>query len=264
MTFTNKTVWITGASSGIGEALTYALSKRGAQLIISSRNKESLQKVKQQCRVEEAHIHILPLDLAQTETLEHKAEQAQAAFGPIDYLFNNGGVSQRSLAVETDMQVIREVMEVNFFGTIALTKAVLPGMIERQQGHNVVTSSVRGKFGTRLRSTYAASKHALHGWFDSLRQELFEHHISVTLVCPGFIKTNVTINALKGDGTKLGEMSGGQAHGMPPKECAKKILEGVQKGKAECYIGGKEVLGVYLNRMAPGLLRKVLQKSEVT
>lgn len=264
MDFKNKTIWITGASSGIGEALAYDLSRRGAKLILSSRSTDALQKVKEQCQGPSNDIKILPLDLTETHILPQKVDEALQLFGPIDYLFNNGGISQRSLAVETDMQVIREVMEVNFFGTVALTKALLPSMIERKQGHIVVTSSVMGKFGTRMRSTYAASKHALHGYFDSLRQEVFEHNINITLVCPGFIKTKVTINALKGDGSKLGEMSEGQQKGMTPEKCAEEIVAGVINNKQELYIGGREIWGVYLKRLSPKLLQKVLRSSEVT
>lgn len=264
MSFKNKVVWITGASSGIGEALTYALHKRGARLIISSRREEQLQKVKNKCAQNAEHIYVLPLDLAQTEHLSQKTDEALSVFGHIDYLFNNGGVSQRSLAVETDMNVIRDIMEVNFFGTVALTKAVLPSMMERNSGHIVVTSSVMGKFGTRMRSTYAASKHALQGWFDCLRQEVGDHNIDITLVCPGFIKTNVTINALKGDGSKLGKMSQGQENGMSPEECARQILAGVEKQKNELYIGGREVWAVWLKRLAPGLLNRLLKNRGVT
>lgn len=263
MSFRNKVIWITGASSGIGEALTYALNKRGGRLIISSRREEVLQNVKEKCS-NPGSVQVLPLDLAETEELAPKAQEAQELFGSIDYLFNNGGISQRSLAVETDMEVVRNIMEVNFFGTIALTKAVLPIMIAQKQGHIVVTSSVMGKFGTRLRSTYAASKHALHGWFDSVRQEVYEDNINVTLVCPGFIKTDITVNAIKGDGSKLGQMSKGQQNGMSPATFAEKLLRGVEKEKEELYIGGKEVWGVYLKRLAPGLLNNVLRNADVT
>lgn len=264
MNFHDKVIWITGASSGIGEALTYALHQRGARLIISSRREETLETVKANCSGSSDSIYVLPLDLSETDTMPQKAAEARQVFGSIDYLFNNGGISQRSQAVETDMEVIRDVMEVNFFGTVALTKAVLPIMIEQQQGHIVVTSSVMGKLGTRLRSTYAASKHALHGWFDSLRQEVYDDDIKVTLVCPGFIKTDITVNAIKGDGSKLGEMSEGQKHGMPPDTFAKKMLRGVAKQKEEFYIGGEEIWGIYLKRLAPRLLKKVLRNVDVT
>lgn len=262
--FNNKVVWITGASSGIGEALTYALHEQGAKLIISSRRRKALEEVRERCGDATDNICVLPLDLAETGSLEAKAQEAAGVFGAIDFLFNNGGISQRSLALDTDPAVMRKVMEVNFFGTVMLTRAVLPGMIEQGSGRIVVTSSVMGKFGTRLRSTYAASKHALHGWFDSLRQEMYEHNIGVTLVCPGYVKTNVTLNALTGEGDKLGEMGKGQQNGMPPRECAEQILAGLRKGKDELYIGGKEVWGVYLKRLAPRLLNRVLRSADVT
>ncbi len=264
MSYQQKVAWITGASSGIGEALAYALHQRGAKLILSARRQQKLQEVRQHCSGDGADIHILPLDLSDTETLDPKAREALNLYGHIDYLFNNGGISQRSLAVDTDMAVIRKVMEVNFFGSVALTKAVLPSMIDQKSGHIVVTSSVMGKFGTRLRSTYASSKHALHGYFDCLRQEVQQHNINITLVCPGFIKTDVTKNALEGDGSKHNKMGKGQQQGMAPDIFAEKLLPKIAKKKNEIYIGGKEIAGIYLKRWAPNLLNKILLKSEVT
>lgn len=264
MSFHDKVAWITGASSGIGEALAYALHERGAKLILSARRQQKLQEVKQNCSGNLSDIHILPLDLSDTESLQQKAQQALDLYGKIDCLFNNGGISQRSLAIDTDMEVIRKVMEVNFFGSVALTKAVLPSMIERKAGHIIVTSSVMGKFGTRLRSSYASSKHALHGYFDCLRQEVQEYNIDVSLVCPGFIKTDVTKNALEGDGSKHNKMGQGQQQGMSPDKFAEKLLPKVAKKKNEIYIGGKEIAGIYLKRWAPKLLNKILLKSEVT
>ncbi len=264
MCFSDKVIWITGASSGIGRALTHELHARGARLVISSRRKSALEEVKAQCDADADSIRVLPLDLSETGMLPEKVREAWQLFGQIDILFNNGGVSQRSLALETDMSVIRNIMEVNFFGSVALTKAVVPRMIEQQRGHVVVTSSVMGKFGTQMRSAYSASKHALHGWFDSLRHEVRDDNIKVTLVCPGFIKTNVTINALQGDGSPYNKMASGQKNGMNPAVCARKILKGVGKQKEELYIGGSEILGVYLERYVPRLFDLVLRKREVT
>lgn len=264
MSFQNKVVWITGASSGIGEALTYALHERGARLIISSRRKEALEEVKANCKGDPSDIHIIPLDLAQTDTLEEKAQQALDIYGHIDYLFDNAGISQRSLALETQDHVLRKVMEINFFGTVKLTKAVLPSMVDRQTGHIIVTSSVMGKFGTRLRSSYASSKHALHGYFDCLRQEMANDNINISLVCPGYIKTNVTKNMLEGDGSKHNEMGHGQENGMNPEVFAEKLLPKIERGKEEIYIGGTEILGIYLKRFVPTLFQKILRKVEVT
>lgn len=263
MSFQDKIVWITGASSGIGEALAYELSNRGAKLILSSRRKEALTQVKNKCK-NSSNVHIITLDLSKTDQLANKVKEALNLFGHIDYLFNNGGISQRSMAIDTKLEVVRRVMEINFFGSVALTKAILPSMVERQSGHIVVTSSVMGKFGTRLRSSYAASKHALHGYFDSLRQEIYDDNINISLVCPGFIKTNVTKNALEGDGTTHNKMGKGQENGMPADKFVKKLLPKILNKKQEIYIGGKEIWGVYLKRFFPRLLHKILRNAEVT
>ncbi len=263
MSFEDKVIWITGASSGIGEALAHSLNRRKANVVISSRRPGVLEEVKANCRYP-SNVLILPLDLAEPDQMEEKTRQVLNHYGRIDYLFNNGGISQRSVAVETDLAVVRKVMEINFFGTVALTKAVLPSMIERNGGHIVVTSSVMGKFGTRLRSSYAASKHAIHGYFDSLRQEVYDDGIKVTLVCPGFIKTQVTVNALEGDGSRHGEMGRGQEKGMEAEVFTEKLLPKILKGKEEIYIGGKEVWAVYLKRLFPRLLNRLLRNSDVT
>lgn len=264
MGFKNKVIWITGASSGIGEALTYSLSRQGAKLIISSRRKEALEEVKSNCEGKEEHIFVLPLDLSKPDSIPAIAQKAMQKYGPIDLLFNNGGISQRSEAINTRMDVVRKVMEVNFFGTVAITGEVLPSMVERGEGNIIVTSSVMGKFGTRLRSSYAASKHALHGYFDSLRQEVHDDNVKITLVCPGFIKTNVTKNALQGDGSAHGKMGKGQEQGMEADEFVKKLLPRIEKGQEEIYIGGKEIWGVYFKRLAPRLFYKILRKANVT
>jgi dehydrogenase/reductase SDR family member 7B len=259
-----KVVWITGASSGIGEALAYEFNKKGTHLILSARRTEELERVKNGCINSEETVKILPLDLADTEAIPQKAAEALELFGSVDMLINNGGISQRAIAADASMETIRQVMEVNFFGTVALTKAVLPGMIEQKSGHIVVISSVMGKFGTQFRSAYAASKHALHGWFDSLRQEVYQHNIDVTIVCPGYVKTNVTVNALTADGQKFNKMGEGQEKAMSPEEFAQKLLPKLAKQKEEVYIGGTEVLAVYLKRWFPGLLNRLLRRVKVT
>lgn len=259
-----KTIWITGASSGIGEALALEFNKKGANIILSARRTEELERVKSACVNAEESILILPLDLAEPQTFAEKLKEATEHFGAIDILINNGGISQRAFAVDADMETIRRVMGINFFGTVALTKEVLPGMIEQKSGHIVTISSVMGKFGTKYRSAYAASKHALHGFFDSLRQEVAEHGIDVTLVCPGFVRTDVTKNALTADGSRFNQMGDGQEHGMPPDEFARKLLPKLAKNKEEIYIGGSEIMGVYLKRFAPGLLNRILRRVKVT
>lgn len=258
-------VWITGASSGIGEALTYALAKKGARIIISARRKEELERVKGNCPAStQANVRVLPLDLTQGDTLQLNTELAIQLFGRIDILINNGGISQRSLAKETKVEVDREIMEVDYFGTIALTKYLLPHFLKRKSGHYVVTSSVMGIIGTPYRSGYAAAKHALHGFFDSLRAEVWKENIFVTLICPGWIRTNITLNAVVGDGSKLNQMDKTTDHGLSPAECAKRIVEAIIKKKEEVYIGGrKEVFAVYAKRFFPKLFSRVVRRAVV-
>jgi short-subunit dehydrogenase len=182
----------------------------------------------------------------------------------VDVLVNNGGVSQRSLVLDTSPEVDRRIMEINFFATIALTKCVLPTMLERKSGHIVVISSVVGKFGTPLRSTYAASKHALHGFMDALRAETWRAGLKITLVCPGFVRTAISLNALTGDGTPQGTMDDALLKGMAPDRCAEKILRALEKGREEVIVGGWETLGVYLKRFLPGVFSAVIRRAKVT
>ncbi len=263
MSFEGKTVWITGASSGIGEALAHAFDRRGARLILSARNEKKLQTVRAACGAAGDHL-IEPLDLSRPETIGEKAARVLARVGQVDVLVNNGGVSQRSLVMDTSPEIERRIMEINFFGTVALRKCVLPAMLERKSGHIVVISSVVGKFGTPLRSTYAASKHALHGFMDALRAETWCDGLKITLICPGFIRTGISLNALTGDGTPHGSMDDGVLKGMAPDRCAEKILRALEKGKEEVIVGGWETLGVYLKRFLPGVFNAVIRRARVT
>lgn len=259
----DKIVWITGASSGIGEALVYAYSKLETRLIISSRNVNQLNKVKSNCK-NQHNIQILAIDLADNNSLTSKAEEAIKIFGKIDLLINSGGISQRSLAMETDLITEQLFMNVNFWGTVILSKAVLPQMIAQNSGSIVCISSLVGKFGTRYRSSYSASKHALHGYFDSLRVEINNPNIHIMLACPGFIKTNVTINALTANGLAQGTMDHAQENGMLASVFAKKLIKAIAAKKEEVYIGGKEVYGVLIKRFFPKLFSKIIKKAKVT
>jgi short-subunit dehydrogenase len=263
----HKVIWITGASSGIGEALTYELARQPVKLILSARRKEELERVKGNCPAEaQPDIRILPLDLAKPETLALTTEAAIQLFGRIDILINNGGISQRSLVKETLLEVDRQIMEVDYFGTIALTKYLLPHFLERGQGHFVTVSSVMGKIGTPYRSGYAAAKHALHGFFDSLRAELCKEskHIYVTLVCPGWIRTPITLNALTGDGSKLNKMDSATGKGMPADRFARKMIHAIEQRKEEVVIGGiKEKLAVLIKRFFPKLFSRIIRTARV-
>ena len=184
-------------------------------------------------------------------------------YNRIDMIIHSGGVSQRSLALETNLEVAKRIMNINFWGTVALTQQILPTMLSNNSGHIIIISSLVGKFGTKFRSAYSASKHALHGYFDSLRTEI-NPKIKISIICPGFIKTNVTINALTADGTKQNSMDDAQANGMPADQCAIEIIKAIQSEKEEVYIGGKEKYAVLLKRLLPGLFSKIVRKAKVT
>ena len=262
--FTDRVVWITGASSGIGEALARAFSREGAKLILSSRRPDALERVAGDCGGSADRIHVLPLDLADAGALPAKAESAESRFGRIDILVNNGGISQRSPAKDTDMAVDRRIMEVNFFSAIALTRAVLPAMLARRSGRIVVVGSVVGKFATPRRSAYAASKHALQGWFDALRAELRGSGVGVTMVCPGLIRTNISRNALLADGTLHARMDRDQENRMAPERCAGAILRATAAGRREIYPGGPETWAVLFNRLFPGLFARLVARAAIT
>ncbi len=263
MKLNGKVIWITGASSGIGESLAIQLAKSENKLILSARMEEELNRVKNECGVDLSNIQILALDLADSEPLKAKTEAAIAFFGTIDLIIHNGGISQRSLAADTKVSVDRKIMEVNYFGTIALTKHLLPQFKKQGYGHITVVSSLVGKFGTPYRSGYAASKHALHGFFDALRAEVYQDSIKITMVCPGFIRTNVSINALTATGEKLNVMDEAQANGMPVDKFTRKMIAAIEKEKTEVNIGGREVYAVYLKRFMPSLFNMIVRKAKV-
>jgi short-subunit dehydrogenase len=264
MFFSDKIIWITGASSGIGKALALELSNQNTKLILSSRKMEDLALVKVACKNPD-NVKIITLDLEDYTSLQPKADEAIAAFGTIDILVNNSGISQRSLVKDTAILVDKRIMDINYLGTVALTKALLPHFIKNKSGQFVVTTSIVGKIGTPLRSSYAASKHALHGFFDSLRAEIHQENISVTLVCPGFINTNISKNALTGNGTPQQKMDTATANGIKPERFAKLMLKAIEQRKEEVYISGaKEKLGVYVKRLFPKIFSKMIQKMNVT
>jgi short-subunit dehydrogenase len=262
--FQDKIVWVTGASAGIGSALVRAFAAQGAKLVLSARRRSELEKVAAETGLPQDQFMVLPLDLLEPDSFPQKVQEVKDRFGGIDLLVHNAGISQRSLAKETDLDVYRRLMEVNYFGTVALTQAVLPGMLEAGKGHFAVVSSLVGKFGTPMRSGYSASKHALHGYFDSLRAETWREGITVTIVCPGFIQTDVSINALTADGSPQKSMDDSTSNGMEPDKFARKMLKVIARQKEEVWIGGMEVRAVYLKRFFPAIFSKFIRKAKVT
>ncbi len=263
--FKGKTVWLTGASSGIGEAMALALAGAGANLILSARRIDKLRAVAERCRQanESIKLWVRPLDLADYHSFADLVPKIIEQSGGVDILINNAGLSQRSLVKDTALEVDEKLIEVNLLGTIALSKAVLPHFLERGSGQFVVITSLMGKFGGPWRSSYAAAKHGLHGFFESLRAEVWRDNIQVTLLCPGFVKTNISLNALTADGRPQQKMDERTAAGLTPQQFAKKALKAIAKRKEEACIGKTEVMAVYLKRFLPGVFTKVISKAKV-
>ncbi len=255
-----KVVWITGASSGIGRSLALQFAREKSILILSSRNKEALQALSELCKVHSGKCYILPIDLLDADGIQTKYQEAIHLTGHIDVLVLNAGISQRSLAYETSTAVDRKIMELNFFSAITLAKLTLPIMMKRNTGHLVVISSLAGKFGVPKRTAYAASKHALQGFFESLRAELASTDVNITIVSPGRISTNISKNALTGEGKAFGALDKELAQGMPVEICAKKILNAVKKEKREILVGGKELILFYIRKFLPPVYHKLITR----
>lgn len=238
------------------------VNRQGAKVIISSRNETELERVKSECMYPE-NIQVVPIDLSDAEKIDEAWKEVVKRAGSIDILINNAGLSQRSSAIETKDDVARKIMEVNFFSAVKLTKLVLHDMIERNRGHIVVISSLVGKFGTPKRSSYSASKHAIQGYFESLRAEVWKNNIRVSLICPGYVRTNISVNAIDASGGKHGKMDQNQQKGRSPDACAKAIVKAIKRNKREVYFGGKEIIAIYLKRFFPYLLWKIVKKLEV-
>jgi len=260
----NKVAWITGASSGIGEALAYQLAGMGCSLVISSNQEEELGKVQEEIVKKGGKCIALPFDLADAVGIPLIAKEAISAFGRIDLLFNNGGISQRSLINETPVDNDRRIMEINYFSNIVLTKSVLPQMIRNGGGHIAVTSSLSGLFGFPLRSAYCASKHALHGFYETLRIEHIHDNIKVTIACPDRVRTRISFNALDSRGKAHGRMDERQDKGITADECASAIIKAVRKDKIIVLIGGFEKVAVYLKRYLPSVFYRMIAKVKAT
>jgi dehydrogenase/reductase SDR family member 7B len=262
--YNGKVIWITGASSGIGEALAVKLASWNTRLILSSNQPEELDRVKASLPLKAEDLIVLPLDLGEPDSLAEKAKEALKAFGHIDILINNGGISQRSLVLETSMETIRKIFEIDFFSGVILTKSVLPAMVEYGLGYIASVSSITGKFGFPLRSAYSAAKHAMVGFYESLGAEYYDQGIRTTLVFPGRVRTNISLGALGPDGKSQGIMDHGQEYGITPEQCAMDILNGIRKNKREILSGGKELLMVYVKRFFPGLAFRLNRRIKPT
>ena len=259
--FAGKIVWITGASSGIGEATAYRMSAEGASLILTSRNESALASVRERCIASGApKAEVLPADLSQLENLEKLAESAWSLLGKIDIFFCNAGISQRSNTIDSQMEVIDKVMDVNYFAPVTITKALLPKMIAAGGGQIAVTTSIAGKFGFPLRCAYSSSKHALYGFFETVQAEYYNHNIRVTIVCPGRVQTRISFYALEKDGSLHGKMDAGQANGITPEKAARIITRAVYRKKREVLVGSTELVMARIKQFFPGLCARIARK----
>ena len=261
--YSSKIVWITGASSGIGKALANQYNRLGAYVILSARKNDTLLEVQNQLPHPKKSSIVL-LDLEKSEVFPQLTKQIIDEHGQIDILINNGGISQRGEASQTPLEIDRKLMEINYFGNIALTKAVLPYMQQKKSGHIIVISSIAGKFGFYLRSAYSASKHALQGFYESLMLEEAKNNIHITIAYPGKINTPISVSAINSKGEQHGVMDHNQETGMPAEECAEIIQKAEQKNKKSVLVGNKEIKAVYLKRFFPKLFWKVIAKQKAT
>ena len=264
LTFEGKVAWVTGASSGIGEALVKEFVNRGASVIASSNDPVGLERVKAECGPKSAMVHCIPFDLSDTSGIVEIVDQQIKARGRIDYLINIGGISQRARIDETPLWLDRKIFEVNYFGTISLTKAVLPHMIREKSGHILATSSISGRFGFPLRSAYSASKQALHGFIETLYLENKKNNIRASVIIPGRVRTSISLHALNSEGNEHGKLDDGQAKGMTPEKAAETIIKGILRNKREILVGKGELMMLHIRRYFPWLFFRIADKIKST
>lgn len=258
-----KVVWITGASSGLGQALAMECAQHGAEVILSARRLDELERVRASLAEPERHLSIV-MDVTHEEQVQQAYAQVLEAKGRIDWLINNAGLSQRALITETTMQTERTIMEVDYFSQVFLTKTVLPTLMQQQSGRVIFVSSIAGLLGTQYRATYSAAKAAIHMWANSLRAEVATAGIDVSVIFPGFVKTNVSFNALNGAGQAQGHQDEAIENGLTPQDFAQQTVQALLKGEEYIVVGGqKEVLGTWIARLSPKTLYKMIRKMSV-
>ncbi|MBG0860507.1 MAG: SDR family NAD(P)-dependent oxidoreductase [Bacteroidales bacterium] len=262
--FKEKVAWITGASSGIGEALVYEFIKLDTSVIASSNDPAGLERVKAACGEKSVNVRCVPFDLSETAGIENLVRQQVELSGHIDFLLNIGGISQRARIDETPLWLDRKIFEINYFGTIALTKALLPYMVKQKSGHLLATSSISGRFGFPLRSAYSASKQALHGFFETLYLENKQNNLRTSVIIPGRVRTNISYHALDGEGREQGKMDEGLAKGLLPGTAARIIIRGIRRNKREILVGRSEMFMLYIRRYCPWLFFRIADKVKPT
>jgi dehydrogenase/reductase SDR family protein 7B len=265
MKIAGKTIWITGASSGIGEALCLEAAKKGAHIILSARNINKLEDLAKRLEdIAPGSATPMPMDITNKEEIIKNVETVTKTFKRIDILINNAGISQRSLAVETPVEVDRKIFETDFFGTVILTKALLPHLILQGGGQLVTISSMTGLYGFPMRSAYASAKHALRGFFETVALELWNKNIKVTMVYPGRVHTDISIHSIDKDGNPYGIMDPGQAKGIPVDACARKIIRAIERNKKSLLLGSGEIFLYSMKKFFPPVFYLIARKISAT
>ena len=262
MNYKDKTVWITGASSGIGAELARLFAGEGARVIISSHEAEELEGVRKELEPVSKDVHCVVFNLGNPDEVAETALKVLDKYGRVDVLMNNGGISTRSEALDTSLEIDRRIMEIDYFSGVILTKALLPAMIENGYGHIGVTSSISGKFGWPYRSAYAAAKHALFGFYKSLWAENKNKGIRVTIFSPGRVRTNISLHALDKDGKPQGTMDPGLDKGITPAECARKMVKAMKRNRKDVLIGSTELVMVWIHKYCKPLYHRMVGKIE--
>lgn len=258
-----KVVWITGASSGIGKALAAECALQGAQVVLSARRLDELEKVRISLLNPDHHISVA-MDITDEAQVRHAYEQVLEEKGRIDWLINNAGLSQRALIADTSMQTERAIMEIDYFSQVFLTKLDLPTFLAQKSGRIAYISSVAGLLGTQYRASYSAAKAAIHMWANSLRAEVAQDGVNVSVIFPGFVKTNVSFNALNGAGKAQAHQDEAIENGLEADDFAQKTVSALLKGQEYIVVGGrKEKLGVLVSRLSPSTLYKMIRKMKV-
>ena len=256
-----RKVWITGASSGIGLACALRYASQGAQLVLTALPGAELDAAAEQCRTAGAPgVVPLPYDFSDPSGLLALCEAAWTAFDGLDLVYCNAGISQRTLVEDTSEEMVRKIMEIDFFAPEGLARNILPHMLAQGGGHIAVTSSISGKFGFPLRSAYASAKSALYGFFETLQAEYWHRGLRVTIVCPGRVQTAISMHALDKGGKPHGQMDPGQAGGITPERAARIIVRAIARGRREVLVGGKELLMVPIKRFFPGLCARLVRR----
>lgn len=259
----HKVVWITGASSGLGQALAQVCAEQGAQVVLTARREQELERVKNNLAYPDRHL-VVVADITDESQVRRAYEQILVLKGRIDWLINNAGLSQRALIQDTSMQTERAIMEVDYFSQVFVTKTALPTFLKQKTGRIIFVSSVAGLLGTQYRASYSAAKAAIHLWANSLRAEVADQGVKVSVVFPGFVKTNVSFNALNGEGKPQGHQDQAIENGLEPHEFATQVVEALKHDEEYIIVGGlKEKLGVWVSRLSPSLLYKVIRNTKV-